>query len=61
MLEETSKQVRVTGRDLYLPLRMGLMGMSQGPEIKQLFTVLTCEQIIFRLREASALAAANEV
>jgi glutamyl-tRNA synthetase/nondiscriminating glutamyl-tRNA synthetase len=61
MLEETAEQVRVTGRDLYLPLRMGLMGMSQGPEIKQLFTVLTCEQIIFRLREASALAAANEV
>ncbi len=61
ILKETSEHARVTGRNLYLPLRMGLMGTSQGPEIKQLFTVLTSEQIINRLREASALAGVTDV
>ncbi|GAU09548.1 glutamate--tRNA ligase [Desulfoplanes formicivorans] len=56
ILKETSTRAQVTGKELYLPLRMGLMGTSQGPEIKQLFTVLTCEQIIRRMQDACVLA-----
>jgi glutamyl-tRNA synthetase/nondiscriminating glutamyl-tRNA synthetase len=61
ILKETSEHAQVTGKSLYLPLRMGLMGTSQGPEIKQLFTVLTSGQITNRLQEASALAADIDV
>ncbi len=61
ILKETSKRAQVTGKDLYLPLRMGLMGTSQGPEIKQLFAVLTGDQIISRMRDAIALAGDHDV
>jgi glutamyl-tRNA synthetase/nondiscriminating glutamyl-tRNA synthetase len=56
ILKETSTRAKVTGKALYLPLRMGLMGTSQGPEIKQLFTVLSSEQVIRRMQDACTLA-----
>ncbi len=52
ILKTISQQTQVTGKALYLPLRMALMGTSQGPEIKQLFTVLTTNQILQRLHNA---------
>ncbi len=61
ILKETSKRAQVTGKALYMPLRMALMGTSQGPEIKQLFTVLTRGQIIRRMRDATGLTCGNDV
>ncbi len=60
ILKETSQKTQVTGKALYLPLRMALMGTSQGPEMKQLFTVLTQQHIHQRMRCALTFAEAQD-
>lgn len=40
------------GKDVFLPLRLGITGMSSGPEMSVILTLLTKEQIIKRLVDA---------
>ena len=38
------------GKDLFMPLRLALTGMDNGPELKNLLPLLSREEIIRRLK-----------
>lgn len=52
LLTQAGTTAGVKGKDLYFPLRMALMGSSEGPEIKGLFHVLPLSNVLSRLEKA---------
>ena len=57
VLTETGTQAGVKGKGLYLPLRMALMGTSQGPDLKGLIQALPLGSILHRLNTALEVGA----
>lgn len=56
LLTQVGSSAGVKGKGLYFPLRMALMGSSEGPEIKGLFKVLSLSNIQTRLTRALEFA-----
>lgn len=51
-IDAIKPKVKVKGKDLFHPLRMGLTGKLNGPELKRIYPVLGKAKIEFRLKKA---------
>jgi nondiscriminating glutamyl-tRNA synthetase len=56
LLSNLAKQVGLSGRGLYMPLRAALTGKTHGPELEKIFILLGKEKILRRLEAALELS-----
>ena len=50
LIKDTSKQLKIKGKNLYLPLRLALIGKKHGPEIPEIINILGIDATIQRLK-----------
>jgi len=56
LLSNLAKQVGLSGRGIYMPLRAALTGKTHGPELEKIFLLLGKEKILRRLEAALGLS-----
>lgn len=52
LMREVGKQVGAKGKDLFMPIRVGLTGSVRGPELPYVFNILSKDEAISRLEKA---------
>ncbi|HHY36513.1 MAG TPA: glutamate--tRNA ligase [Firmicutes bacterium] len=56
MLRDISKELKLGGKKVYMPLRIALTGKGQGPELYELIAILGKERVVSRINRTLALA-----
>ncbi|QGG49209.1 glutamate--tRNA ligase [Heliorestis convoluta] len=56
MLKEVNKETKISGKALFMPLRVALSGQQQGPDLPYLIALLGKEGVRNRLRQTTAQA-----
>ena len=49
MLAALGKKLKITGRDLYLPVRVAVTGQTHGPELEKIFVLLGKDRLVRRV------------
>ena len=49
-MDKDSEKSEKKGKELFMPLRLALTGMNNGPELKKLLALLSREEILKRLK-----------
>ncbi|HZD59380.1 MAG TPA: glutamate--tRNA ligase, partial [Anaerolineae bacterium] len=52
LMRQTFKPLGVTGKDLFMPVRVGLTGSIKGPELPHVLHILNRAEMIYRIEEA---------
>lgn len=55
ILKSTSKELKIGGRKVFMPLRVALTGKTQGPELHDIIPVLGKEKVLQRLSQTTGL------
>lgn len=55
ILKETSKELKLGGRKVFMPLRVALTGQTHGPELHDIIPILGKEKILGRLMQTTGL------
>jgi nondiscriminating glutamyl-tRNA synthetase len=50
MLAALAKKLKISGRDLYLPLRVVVTGQTHGPELEKIFVLLGKDRLVRRVQ-----------
>lgn len=56
LLKETSKELKLKGRQVFMPIRVALTGQMHGPELYDIIPILGKEKILQRLSQATGLS-----
>lgn len=56
ILKQTSKELKIGGRKVFMPLRVALTGKTQGPELHDIIPVLGKEKVLQRLSQTTGLS-----
>ena len=51
LINHIKEEAGVKGKLLFMPLRVALIGKAHGEELKELFNVLSCPEILWRIKE----------
>ncbi|NLO89042.1 MAG: glutamate--tRNA ligase [Clostridia bacterium] len=54
LLKEVSKEVKLKGRKVFMPIRVALTGMTHGPELHDIIPLLGAEEVIRRVEASMA-------
>lgn len=55
MLKDTSKELKLGGRKVFMPLRVALTGQTHGPELHDIIPILGKEKVLARMRQTTGL------
>lgn len=56
ILKSTSKELKIGGRKVFMPLRVALTGKTQGPELHDIIPILGKEKVLQRLSQTTGLS-----
>jgi nondiscriminating glutamyl-tRNA synthetase len=56
LLKETSKELKLKGRQVFMPIRVALTGQMHGPELHDIIPILGKEKVLQRLSQTTGLS-----